>query len=187
MQEKENVIDILERTKGAVKEGNILLLKDLSNRTVHTASIYADPDNIAVAVAVYSLGKILEREKYKEYRQWNSFIKGYLACLDKALIALRGDDLESFRQEIEHINGEISRLSGNFRVNIQQVFRKAMINKASRIYEHGISMQKTAKLLGISIWELAEYSGQTGISNVNLSITLDVKERIKNAMEFLTR
>ena len=48
-------------------------------------------------------------------------------------------------------------------------------------------MQKTAKLLGISIWELAEYSGQTGISNVNLSITLDVKERIKNAMEFLTR
>ena len=62
-----------------------------------------------------------------------------------------------------------------------------MIKKASRIYEHGISMQKTAKLLGISIWELAEYSGQTGISNVNLSITLDVKERIKNAMEFLTR
>ncbi len=187
MQEKENVMDILERTKGAVKEGDIFLLKDLSNRTVHTASIYADPDNIAVAVAVYSLGKILERKKYKEYGQWNSFIKAYLACLDKALIALRGDDLEGFRQEIEHINRAISRLSGNFKINIQQVFRKAMINKASRVYEHGVSMGQTAKLLGITPWELAEYSGQTGISNVNIGITLDVKKRIKNAMEFLMK
>ena len=66
MQEKENVIDILEKTKSAVEREDILLLKDLSNRTIHTASIYADSDNIAVAVAVYSLSKILERKKYRE-------------------------------------------------------------------------------------------------------------------------
>ena len=44
-------------------------------------------------------------------------------------------------------------------------------------------MEKTAKLLGISIWELAEYAGQTGISDVNLSITMPIKKRIKLAME----
>jgi hypothetical protein len=46
-------------------------------------------------------------------------------------------------------------------------------------------MQQTAKLLGISVWELAEYAGQTGIGDVNLSITLSEKDRIK-ALEELT-
>ena len=70
---------------------------------------------------------------------------------------------------------------------IQDVLKKAAINKGSRIYEHGVSMGQTAKLLGITPWELAEYSGQTGSADVNLSITLDVKKRIKNAMDFLGR
>ena len=70
--------------------------------------------------------------------------------------------------------------------NIQDVFRKASVNKASRIYEHGISMGKTAKLLGITMWELADYAGKTGISDVSESKTLDVKSRIKLAMEMFT-
>lgn len=44
-------------------------------------------------------------------------------------------------------------------------------------------MEQTAKLLGITIWELAEYAGQTGISDVNLSVTLPIKQRIKQAEE----
>jgi hypothetical protein len=78
---------------------------------------------------------------------------------------------------------DLSKVSGNFKKHIQYVFRKAKINKASRIYEHGISMEKTSKLLGISIWELAEYAGHTRIGDVNLSITLPIKQRIKFAME----
>jgi len=45
-------------------------------------------------------------------------------------------------------------------------------------------MEATAKLLGISLWELAEYTGQTSISDMNQGKTLDVKKRIKSAMEF---
>jgi hypothetical protein len=74
-------------------------------------------------------------------------------------------------------------LSGNLKKYIQDVFRKASINEASKIYEHGISMEKTAKLLGITMFELAGYAGQTGISDVPESKTLDVRSRIKLAME----
>ena len=45
-------------------------------------------------------------------------------------------------------------------------------------------MEKTSRLLGISIWELAEYAGQTGIADVNLSVTMPVKKRIKLAEDF---
>ena len=44
-------------------------------------------------------------------------------------------------------------------------------------------MEQTAGLLGITIWELAEYAGQTGISDVNLSVTFPIRQRIKQAEE----
>ena len=45
-------------------------------------------------------------------------------------------------------------------------------------------MEKTAKILGISIWELAEYAGQSKESDIDLTVTLPIKDRIKTAMEF---
>jgi len=181
MQEKENVLDILERTKKAVKEEDVIALKDLSNRTVHTASINQDSDNIAVAVIVYSLSKLIERKKYQEFKNWDSFFNRYMSCIDNAIKALKEDNLQNFRECISEIRKEMNSLSGHLKNYIKDVFRKAQINKASRIYEHGISMEQTAKLLGISIWELAEYAGQTGISDVNLSVTMPIKNRIKIA------
>lgn len=183
MQEKENILDILRNAKKAVKEGDVVNLKFLSNRTVHTSSIYQDPDNIAIAVTIYSLSKILERENYKDYPQWDSFYSNFIKCMDKSIIYLEKDDLKGFRKCLVSIRESINKLSGNFKNYIEEVFRKASINKASRIYEHGISMEQTAELLGISVFELAEYAGGTGIADVDLSVTKDVKERLKIAME----
>jgi hypothetical protein len=45
-------------------------------------------------------------------------------------------------------------------------------------------MEKTAKLLGITMFELANYAGQTGISDVTLSKTYGAKSRIKMTMDF---
>jgi len=65
MREIENILNILKQTKRAMNENNPSIIKNLSNQTIHTASLTQDPDNIAVAVAIYSLGKILEREDYR--------------------------------------------------------------------------------------------------------------------------
>ena len=59
MQEKENVLRILEEAKKAIEIGDALEIKNLSNQTINTASLIQDPDNIAVAVIVYSLSKII--------------------------------------------------------------------------------------------------------------------------------
>ena len=58
------------------------------------------------------------------------------------------------------------------------------INKASKIYEHGISMEQTAKLLGISMYDIASYAGQKGISDIPIGKTISVRDRIKLAMDF---
>ena len=67
---------------------------------------------------------------------------------------------------------------------INEVLRKASINKASRIHEHGISLGQTAKLLGITQWELSEYIGRKEITDRRYSQTINTKIRAKMAMEF---
>lgn len=187
MQEKENILDILKKTEIALKEDNPIVIRELSNKTIHTASIYQDPDNIVVAVLVYSLSKIIERRNYREYPDWSNFIKIVLLCISRLISAVEKEDEKSFRSEIKHIRKQVNKLSGNFKKQIQDVFRRAEVNKASRVYEHGISMQRTSELLGVSIWELADYAGKTGISDVKLNITLPESERIKNTLQIFEK
>ncbi len=184
MQEKENVLRILEETKRAIKDNNSFKLKELSDQTIHTASITQDPDNIAVAIAVYSLSKIIERKKYQQFSGWEGFYKNIIFSVDNSIDAIKKGDDKRLKENLVSIRASISKLSGRLKSYIQDVFRKAQINKASKIYEHGISMEKTAKLLGITLFELASYSGQKPeISDAPLSKTLDVKTRIKIVTE----
>ena len=55
----------VEEAEKAIKGGNSVKIKELSNQTTNTASLTQDPDNIAVAVIIYSIGKILERGNYQ--------------------------------------------------------------------------------------------------------------------------
>jgi len=103
--------------------------------------------------------------------------------IEQSIDALKKDDEIHLREHIQDIRKKIDGLSGNLKRYIQDVFRKASINKASKIYEHGISMEKTARLLGISIWELASYAGQKDIANEDFGKTINTKQRIKLALE----
>jgi len=186
MQERNNVLRIFEETKKAVAEGNSAKIKQLSNQTTNTASLTHDPDNIAVAVVVYSLSKIIEREDYKKLPGWNKFYNTYLSSIERIIEDIKRKDDNAFRKDIETIREAIGKLSGKLKDYIQDVFRSASINKASRIYEHGISMEKTAHLLGVTMFELAEYAGKGKHADVPETKTADVRSRIKLAMEMFS-
>ena len=187
MKERDNIVRILRETREAVEEGDAVKIKHLSNQTIHTASIAQDPDNIAVAVIVYALGKIIERENYKTYKGWKNFFDSFISCMDKAKKAVEKNNIEEFRRQILCIRKQISSLQGNFKKHVQEVFDKAKVTKASRIYEHGISMEQTASLLGITLWELAEYAGKTGIGDVNENLTETERDRIKVIKDFFKK
>ncbi|MBT3405028.1 hypothetical protein HN832_03845 [archaeon] len=179
MQEANNILKILRETEGAFKKKDAMKLKELSNQMIHTSSRTQDADNISVAVIVYSLGKIIERERYRNYLGYKNLEKMILFSLKKSIQNIQKDDLKDFRKNLENIRKQISKLSGKLKKYIKEVFDKAKVNKASRIYEHGVSMERTAKLLGISMWDLASYAGQTGIADVKEAKTMSAKERIK--------
>jgi len=182
MEEKSHIINILKKVESNLNKKNYLEIKNLSNQLIHQSSINQDPDIISLAVILYSLSKLLEREEYKKQKNWDSFYSKYVKSISNARISLEKNDLDYFRKEILFIRELIQGLSGKLKEYIQEVFRKAQINKASKIYEHGISMEKTAKILGITIWELAEYAG-TKVQDTNLALTMPIDKRIKIAEE----
>ena len=179
MQERDNILRILKETSVAFKAQDAFRVKQLSNQTINTASRTQDADNISVAVIVYGLGKVLEREDQLKTPECKGFCKIVVVALNHAIKDIEKDNMEDFRKDMELIRKQIGKLSGNFKKYVQHVFRRAQVNKASRIYEHGISMERTAKLLGVTMWELANYAGPSGIPNVKESRTLSAKERIK--------
>lgn len=185
--ERKNILDILKNSRKALRTDDVLLLRDMSNRTVHSSSISKDPDSIAIAVTIYALAKIIERKKYTQYREWPSFFKRISEDVDNAITSIEKKDFAKFRDYMQDIRNAVDKLSGHLKLYIQDVFRKASINKASRIYEHGISMQETTRLLGITQWELAEYVGTTGIADVDLSLTMPIKDRLNLAKKLFEK
>jgi hypothetical protein len=178
MIEREHVISVLKEVEKAIYSENILALKELSNQTIHAASMYQDPDSIAMAVTIYALGKIFEKEQFAHFKNWEIFLDKTRMHVRKAYAAAEKDKISEFRKEIIKIRKNIH-LFGPLRMYIQEVFRKAYINKASRIYEHGISRAETAGLLGVTQWELAEYAITPIITDDNITITKSLKERFK--------
>ncbi len=178
MIEKENIIRILQQTLYAIKNDNPLALRDLSDQTIHSATT-GDPDNILVAVIVYSLSKIMSRQDYRTLKGWESFKKITISSLKCSINDLENRNNHKFQNDFIMIKKAINKISGKLRVYIDQIFKNSKIAKASRIHEHGISAEKTAKMLGITLFDLQNYTGQTGISEVGLNRTIDIKTRVK--------
>ena len=183
MKEVDNILRILRETLHLIKEDKTDELKTLSGQTVHSATISQDGDNIVVAVLVYSLGKILERGHYKDMEGWPDFYNTVTKNLELAIKSLEKENIKNTRIYLGRIRNSLNKISGDLGRYIKDVFRKAEINKAFKLYEHGLSSEQTAELLGISLWDLASYIGQSSIGDSKVAISLPIAKRVQIAKE----
>lgn len=184
MYGSENIIRILKDAKNAIEQNDSQKLKVLSDQTLHGSTIHQNAENIIVAVLTYSISKIMEREKYKQFPEWNSFFSSLKTNIDDAIRNIETHNTDGFMLSLGKIRNSINDMSGDFSNNIRTIFYKAEINKAFKLYEHGLSAEQTANILGISLWDLAKYSGQSSVSESSLTEVMPVEKRIKLAEEF---
>ena len=185
MEERGHILKILIKVQKALERKNYIKIRNLSNQVIHHSSIHQDPDIISIAVLILALSKLIERDEFKDEKNWPKFYENYCKNIKGMIVALKNKDDDNFRLEVNSNRKLIETLSGSLKSYISDVFRRAKIDKASRIYEHGISMEKTAKILGISLWELADYAGKMRL-DTNLGITMPIRERI-NLVEEIFR
>ncbi len=182
MKEREHVIGLLKRAKSATRSEDVVELKEISNKTIHSSTIYQDEDNILVAVVFYGLSKIIERGRKYYKENYQKYKKQYLKILDDAMQHLEKKEDKKFKQHVSKLIRS-SMISEDLKQHLKDLFQKAKLNKAGKVYEHGISMEKTAKLLGVSQWELAEYTGQIKTGEMKQEETMNIQKRIKLAEE----
>jgi len=180
-EDRSNVLRIFKDAKQAILKDNWMELKDLSNQTLHSAAIHQDTLNIITAVLIYATSKVLQRDNYKTMDGWDQFYSALIENWDNVIISLEKGDEDGAILAAGKIRESLNEISEDLATYIKDVFRKAEINKAFKLYEHGLTAASTAELLGVSLWDLATYMGQSTISEAHVSQSLPEKERIKYA------
>jgi len=184
-KECDHISHVLEKAVLAIKNKDSVKLRELSDYTIHSSCHNQDVASITIAVMFYALSKIIERQDYRNIRNWDSMTKKFTSLLNLAGSAIKNGNNEAYQTHIKRARQTLESQSVKIRPYIENILKKASINKGSKLYEHGISMEQTAKLLGISQWELSNYVGQRSFSyNIEHDKNLSVKKRAQLALEF---
>ncbi|MBN1503045.1 hypothetical protein JW930_05865 [Candidatus Woesearchaeota archaeon] len=175
---KQDILDVLSKVVDAIKNHRIYELRELSNHVIHNASIFQDKDSIRIAVIIYALSKILKER--------NDFEQIALNKMEDAGRLLEKDDFNNYDICIKSLLSEISNQSTKTRFYIEEVLKRAEISKASKMYEHGISLAQVADALDVSRWELMDYIGKTTIADSFEDIS-DIDDRLSFARSIFTK
>ena len=174
---REDICDILKRLIDIFTtrdEKDILEISELSNHTIHDASIFQDEDSIAIAVLIYALVKIISRKpeiiSYEHLQEMSN----------SAYIFITNNNIEGYRHKIKEILRYITNIDAKIKFYIEDVINQAQIKKGSKIYAHGISLARAANILGISQWDLMRYIGKTSI----VDRFIDEPKLTKSRLEF---
>ncbi len=153
---KEDILNVLKDSIAAVETQKISELSLLSDHVIHDASIFQDEDTLSIAILIYSLSKIIERccEKNVKY-------DAILKELKNAVYHLERNNFNPFRNTIKKLFSTISTYDKKIKLYIEEVINKSKLKKGSKLYKHGLSIARTAELLGVSQWELMNYIGKT--------------------------
>lgn len=179
-----NVVNVLKQALGAIENKDWTTLKKISNTTIHSAAIHQDSMNVIVAVLVYATSKILQRENYQQMDGWAEFYSSLIKNWQSMIKASEKGDMDVVVESAGKVRESLNEIGGDLGKYIKEIFRKAEINKAFKLYEHGLSSAQTAELLGVSLWDLSSYIGQSSISEARINMSMPVKERIKRTEEF---
>lgn len=174
---KKDILAVLTELFGILKvkeDADIVEMKELSNHVIHNASVFQDEDSVSVAILIYSLSKIIERKQRElDYGR-------LLNMLNSCISSLKNNDDEKFRKSVRNIFSFIRTVDEKLKLYINEVINQAQIKKGCKLCEHGISVARSAEVLGISQWELMHYLGRTTLID-KFSEHVNVSNRLKIA------
>ena len=178
---RQDILSVLKKSIGAIKKKDLVALRNQSNRTIHNSSIFQDKYSISTAVIIYSIYKILEKNKFEKIARWEFFEKFLFSELKRAISYVEKDDSKGYMLSLRNVMKEMNKLDKNIGSFIDQVVHVTKVKKATKIVEHGISSSRVAELLGVPSWEVMSYLGNTKTFEGTINISKSVKERLELA------
>lgn len=158
-----DLIKVLKKSIPILETENkdYFLLRELSNNTIHNASIFQDHLSITCAIILYSIYKICNRQSHVRIEKFKVKI---ISEIQEMIDLLSKENLDAYENKSKELMNYIKEFDHETSQYIQQIIEKAKITKGSKLYSHGISLQQTAAILDINLWQLKEYIGHTNVS-----------------------
>lgn len=174
---KEDILNVLNKSIETLRADEYPeeVLSELSDHVIHDASIFQDDDSVSIAVLIYALAKTMG-----DCQEKNMDCSYLTKHLEKARDLLSKNDFKRYRTMIRETFNQIRQLNKKVGIYIHEVLDRAKIKKGSKMHEHGISIARTAELLGITHWELQDYIGKQKYFDIK---EMPVRQRLKTARE----
>ncbi len=175
-QIKEDILSIIEQAVvilGEKEQIDASQLEELSNHTIHDASIYQDFDAVSVAILIYALYKVCKELGSKDYARISDE-------LEDARNHLWRNKLAAYNKSIQRLFSRITNISKKTSMFITEVLDAAKIKKGAQLFKHGISAARAAEILGITQWELLGYLGTTQLPE-SVEIAVPTRKRLELA------
>lgn len=143
-----------------LKNEDFIAIEEVSDHIIHCASVYQDSSAISLSVSVFALAKMVQRKK--------KILPHIYEILENAKNALLEKNDPAYLQALKKLIATISQEDHKVQKYIRRVMNDAQIKKGFKLYEHGLSLGKTAELLGISHWELMKYIGNVKLPEITV-------------------
>jgi hypothetical protein len=178
---KKDILSVLRNSLKAIRNNDLIELRNQSDRTIHNSSTFQDKYSITTAVVIYSMYKILEKNKFRVYPGWKSFDKFLILELKKSILFVNDDNFTKYLDSLKKITRSMTKLDKNVGLFVDHVIHVTKIKKATRIHEHGISTSRVSDLLGIPTWEVMSYLGHTKSFDTSLNKSKSTIDRLNLA------
>lgn len=177
---RDDILAILGRVCEILRvreEQDVHEIKELSNHTLHDASIFQTIDTVEIAVVTYALYKLLDREQVDD-NTYAVLFKNF----ECALASLKKGKFGAYNSCIKELFNVIENVDVKVKTYFQEVVEKARINKSSKLFEHGLTVKRAADIMGISEWDLLKYLGATNFIDRFKPGGLSAKKRLNVAL-----
>ena len=85
MEERQHILNILIKVQRALEKKDYIEIRSLSNQVIHHSSIHQDPDIISIAVIIYALSKLIERDELKKEKNWPKFYDNFCKNINEMI------------------------------------------------------------------------------------------------------
>ena len=163
LKAKKDVLEEITEAISAISQKRHADLHAISDHVLHAIIIYQDKEIVDLAVAIYSLDKILETEKYRAHKLMKPFVKKILELLRLAKKQLQQNNFSGYSMTLKGILASINSFGKSIRFYVDDLLHFARIKKGTKLYEHGLSFGRAAELAGVMKWELMPAIGETAV------------------------
>ncbi|MBI2580245.1 hypothetical protein HYV85_00365, partial [Candidatus Woesearchaeota archaeon] len=133
---------------------------------------------LGIAVLMYALSKTMEKGRLD--------VDEVEKLLSKAKSALEAFNSDEHRLAVKLALKKISEADSRLKIFVSNVIEQAQLKKGCRICMHGVSVARTANILGISRWELMQYLGRTTFHD-EVAETVSVQDRLAFARRLFSK